>query len=60
MLKWSLVFLALALVAALFGFGGLIAGAAAFVEILFYVFLSLFIITLIANVVRGTSTAIPA
>ena len=60
MLKWALVFLASALVSALFGFGGLAGDAAAFVEILFYVFLSLFIITLIAKVVRGTSATLPA
>jgi uncharacterized membrane protein YtjA (UPF0391 family) len=47
MLYWSLVFLIIALVAGLFGFG-LIAGTSwAIAKVLFFVFLVIFIISLI-------------
>jgi uncharacterized membrane protein YtjA (UPF0391 family) len=52
MLYWALVFLVVALVAALFGFGGIAAGAAGIAKILFFVFLVLFIVSLIAGGVR--------
>jgi uncharacterized membrane protein YtjA (UPF0391 family) len=39
MLHYAVVFLVIALIAALLGFGGLAAGAAAFAKILFVVFL---------------------
>jgi len=49
MLRWSLAFLIVALIAGMFGFG-LVAGAsyAAF-KILFFVFLVLFVVSLIAG-----------
>jgi uncharacterized membrane protein YtjA (UPF0391 family) len=47
MLRWALVFLVLALVAALFGFTGLAADAAWIAKILFFVFLIVFVISLI-------------
>ena len=53
MLSWALTFLVLALVAALFGFGGIAAGAASIAKILFFLFLVLFVVSLIANVTRG-------
>ena len=37
MLRWALIFLVVALVAALFGFGGIAAGAAGIAKILFFV-----------------------
>lgn len=52
MLKWTIIFLVIALIAALFGFGGIAAGAAEIAKILFFVFLVLFIISLIAGAVR--------
>jgi uncharacterized membrane protein YtjA (UPF0391 family) len=52
MLYWALVFLVVALVAALFGFGGIAAGAAGIAKILFFVFLVLFIVSLIAGGIR--------
>ncbi|HEY8943604.1 MAG TPA: DUF1328 family protein [Polyangiaceae bacterium] len=49
MLLWAVVFFVLAFIAAIFGFG-LVAGAAAgLAEILFYGFLALGLITLVAN-----------
>ena len=36
MLKWTIIFLVIALIAALLGFGGIAAGAAEIAEILFF------------------------
>ncbi len=52
MLYWALIFLVVALVAALFGFGGIAAGAAGIAKILFFVFLVLFIVSLVAGGLR--------
>jgi len=53
MLSWALTFFVLALIAAVFGFGGIAAGAASIGKILFFLFLVLFAVSLIANVTRG-------
>ncbi len=53
MLRWSLIFLIIALVAAALGFGGIAAAAAGIAKILFYIFLVLFLITLIAGLAIG-------
>jgi uncharacterized membrane protein YtjA (UPF0391 family) len=47
MLYWSAVFFVIALIAALFGFGGIAAGAVEIAKILFFIFLIVFIVTLI-------------
>jgi len=47
MLRWSLIFFVVALVAAIFGFGGIAVSAAAVAKILFYAFLVGALITLI-------------
>jgi uncharacterized membrane protein YtjA (UPF0391 family) len=47
MLYWAAVFFIIALVAALFGFGGLAAGAVGIAKILFFVFLILAVVSLI-------------
>ena len=52
MLHYAVVFFVIALVAALFGFGGIAAGAAGIAQILFYVFVPLLFISLIAGLVR--------
>ncbi len=44
MLRWSLIFFIVAIVAALFGFTGIATGAAAIAKILFTIFLAVFII----------------
>jgi uncharacterized membrane protein YtjA (UPF0391 family) len=46
MLYWAAVFLAIALIAAVFGFGGLAAGAAGMAKVLFFLFLILFVVSL--------------
>jgi uncharacterized membrane protein YtjA (UPF0391 family) len=47
MLGWAVVFLIIALVAAIFGFGGIAAASAGIAKLLFVIFLVLFIISLI-------------
>ncbi|MFV8756620.1 DUF1328 family protein [Nannocystaceae bacterium ST9] len=53
----SLLFLAAALVAALFGFGGIVAGTAFVGKILFWIFLGLAVLTGIINVARTRGEA---
>lgn len=52
MLTWVIIFLVLALIAALFGFGGIAAGAAGIAKILFYIFLVIFVVMLIISLVN--------
>ena len=52
MLNWALTFLVVALVAALFGFTGIAVTAAGVAKILFFLFLILFLVSLIAGLVR--------
>ncbi|MGK9167393.1 DUF1328 domain-containing protein [Inquilinus limosus] len=52
MLHWAVVFLIIALVAALFGFGGVAGTAMAGAKILFWVALVIFVITLVAGLMR--------
>jgi uncharacterized membrane protein YtjA (UPF0391 family) len=52
MLYWSLLFLVVALVAAVFGFGGIASTAAGIAQILFIVAMVLFVVSLFANVTR--------
>lgn len=47
MLSYAVIFMIIALAAGLFGFSGLAAGAASIAQILFFVFLLLFVISLI-------------
>lgn len=54
MLSWALAFFVLALIAAMFGFGGIAAGAAGIAKVLFFVFLILFVVSLLLG--RTTRT----
>jgi uncharacterized membrane protein YtjA (UPF0391 family) len=55
MLYWALVFFLIALVAAPFGFFGIAAGAASIARILFFVFVVLFLVSLLTGMrPRGT------
>ncbi|HVD99872.1 MAG TPA: DUF1328 domain-containing protein [Cytophagaceae bacterium] len=47
MLRWALIFLVIALVAALFGFTDIAAGAAEIAKVIFFVFLVLVLVTFI-------------
>jgi uncharacterized membrane protein YtjA (UPF0391 family) len=52
MLRWALAFFIVALVAALFGFGGIALAAAGIAKILFFIFLILFLVALVGGMVR--------
>jgi uncharacterized membrane protein YtjA (UPF0391 family) len=52
MLSWAVTFLIIALVAALFGFTGIYVAAAGIAKILFFVFLVLFVVSLLMNTTR--------
>lgn len=55
MLYYALAFFVVALIAAVFGFTGLAAGAAAIAKILFFVFLAVAALTFIASLVRRSA-----
>ena len=52
MLNWALIFLVIALIAAAFGFGGIAAAATGIAKILFFIFIVLFLISLVAGFAR--------
>jgi uncharacterized membrane protein YtjA (UPF0391 family) len=54
MLYYAIVFFVIALVAALFGFGGIAAGAAGIAKILFFAFLVIAIVTFLMSLARRT------
>ena len=58
MLGWAITFLIVALVAALFGFGG-IAAAVDIARIIFFVAIVLFLISAAVALVRGGSPRLP-
>ena len=47
MLRWSVIFFVIAIIAAIFGFGGIAEGAASIAKVLFFIFLALFVITIL-------------
>jgi uncharacterized membrane protein YtjA (UPF0391 family) len=52
MLRWALGFFVVALLAALFGFTGIAVAAAGVAKILFFLFVILFLATLLSHVLR--------
>ena len=54
MLGWALTFFVIALIAALFGFGGIASASAGIAQILFFIFIALFLIAVVARLVRRT------
>ena len=52
LLAWALVFLVVSLVAALFGFGGIAAGAQGIARVLFFIFVVIFVATLLVAAFR--------
>jgi uncharacterized membrane protein YtjA (UPF0391 family) len=55
MLRLALFFLVVSLVAALFGFGGIAVAAAGIARILFFVFIVVFLVLLIAGLMAGSA-----
>jgi uncharacterized membrane protein YtjA (UPF0391 family) len=56
MLYWAVIFFVVAIIAAIFGFGGIASGAQSIAMILFFIFLVLFIVSVIFGLVRGKKT----
>jgi len=54
MLRWSVGFFIVALIAALLGFSGIAIAAAGIAKIFFYLFLILFLVTLVGHLLRRT------
>jgi uncharacterized membrane protein YtjA (UPF0391 family) len=52
MLYWAVVFLVVALIAGVLGFGGVAVMAAGMAKLLFYIFLVIFLVTLVMGLGR--------
>jgi uncharacterized membrane protein YtjA (UPF0391 family) len=52
MLSWALIFFVVAIIAAVFGFGGIATASAGIAQILFFLFLVLFVVSLIMGMAR--------
>ena len=52
MLRWALIFFVVALLAAVLGFTGIAAAAAGVAKVLFFLFIVLFLVTLLGHVAR--------
>lgn len=52
MLGWALAFFVIAIIAPVFGFGGIAESATDIAQILFFVFLVLFVVSLVLRLVR--------
>ena len=46
-LKWAAIFFLISLIAAIFGFSGIAAGAVDIAQILFFIFMSIFVVLLL-------------
>jgi uncharacterized membrane protein YtjA (UPF0391 family) len=52
MLRYAAIFFVIAIIAAVFGFGGIAAGAAEIAKVLFFIFIVIFLVTLLMGVIR--------
>jgi uncharacterized membrane protein YtjA (UPF0391 family) len=52
MLSWAVTFLVIALIAALFGFGGIASTAVGIAKLLFFIFLAIFVVSLIMGLAQ--------
>ena len=57
MLGWALMFLVVAIIAAFFGFGGIAVASAGIAKLLFFIFVVLFAVALLAGLIRGRPLA---
>ncbi|AMY69905.1 DUF1328 domain-containing protein [Frigidibacter mobilis] len=53
MLGWALTFLIVALIAGALGFGGIAGASVGIAKILFFVFIVLFVVAMLARALRG-------
>jgi uncharacterized membrane protein YtjA (UPF0391 family) len=54
MLRWAIVFLVVTFISGIFAFAGLVLAAVAVAKLVFYLFLVLFLLALIAGLLRKT------
>jgi uncharacterized membrane protein YtjA (UPF0391 family) len=54
MIRWALIFFVVALIAAAFGFLGIASAAVGIARLLFYIFVVLFLVSLIGGLVSRT------
>lgn len=53
MLGWALTFLVIAIIAGVFGFGGIASASVGIAQVLFFLFLVLFVIALLVRALKG-------
>ena len=59
MISWAISFLVVALIAAVFGFGGITGVAIELAKIVFFVAIILFLISAVVGIVRGRTPTVP-
>jgi uncharacterized membrane protein YtjA (UPF0391 family) len=59
MISWAITFLVVALIAAVFGFGGIAGVAVEFAKIIFFVAIILFLISAVVGLVSGRTPNVP-
>ncbi len=59
MLRWSLAFFIIAIIAAIFGFGGIASGATEIARLLFFFFIVIFIVSVIWGLMTGRRPPAP-
>jgi uncharacterized membrane protein YtjA (UPF0391 family) len=59
MLRWAAAFFIIAIIAAIFGFGGIASGSAEIARVLFFLFLVVFIVSLIWGLLTGRRGGVP-
>ena len=59
MLYWALVFFIISVIAGVFGFGGVSVAAAGIAQILFYIFVVIFLVALITGLLGGRRAGPP-
>jgi len=52
MLRWALIFLVIAIIAGIFGFGNISEAATAIARVLFFIFVVLFVVGLLMGLVK--------
>jgi len=52
MLSWALIFFVFSLIAALFGFTGLASTTAGIAQLMFFIFLALFVVSILTGMIR--------
>ncbi|MEO7993996.1 MAG: DUF1328 domain-containing protein [bacterium] len=58
MLRYTIIFFVIALIAAVLGFGGIAGTAIGIAQILFYIFIVLFVVSLIMHMANGRSVTL--